>query len=186
MGSPVTFPITLNRQDGSEILNGDLTATDGLPASGTLAALCVVQWGAITGPWASLDLGQPSAFAALDPVAQRGGLAVVQSLPSATYAIGAAIFGIEALSVSALPESSDGFDITFTAAITNADGTEAASLSGSVTIPSGTSSGSLTTAELTLNEIAGVDLTYDSGTGRVSTTAGGVYSAVLSVLFGYD
>ena len=31
MGSPVTFPVTLDRQDGSTVIEGEMTATNGLP-----------------------------------------------------------------------------------------------------------------------------------------------------------
>lgn len=211
----VTFPVILDRQDGSTVIEGELTAVGGLPP-GTSAASPTV-----TGPdafGASKNAGAASTYSRGDhnhglpaappavpaiafefqlaipagPYGAVGGLDanlvvpqehgknspivnVTMAAPATTYGAGAIVATYGACLADDIPDFADAYVLTVTYVVASLDGTEVASVTGTVTIPAGTATGSVAVSDLAHTATAGVDLVWDGTAGTLTTTAGGEF-----------
>lgn len=108
------------------------------------------------------------------------------TFPQSEYAPGLTILTTLAAQIMNIDTTVDQFDISLTVLIQSMDGTSnAIGLTGSSAAVAGGAgdSASFDSTGLSLTVGAGTDLVYDSGTGTVTTTAGGTYS-MFAVLTG--
>jgi hypothetical protein len=178
--SDVTFPITLNRQDGSEILNGDLTAVGGLPVAdlGSLDYLLVV---AVNyGPYANGGSLSVAGAAVQDQGPYSQAVQVAASLPATTYSGATSVVTVNGWYISNIPDLGADYDLVLNVVVASEDGTEVIRLAGTATVPAGTDSGTVLAADLTATAEAGTDLTYNASGGVVTTTAGGIFGVLIN------
>ena len=167
MGSPVTFPVTLDRQDGSTVLEGELTATSGLPA----AALTQVFLYNPTGfnaqvPFAYSDTTYVGQVVTALPVTVGVGAVVV----AGAFAVGSSSCG---LGVTGVPDPAPGSaDCSLGIQVTDALGANTLSATGGGSIVAGDNRFDLHGVS---PSIAGTDLSVDAGTGNIVSAAGGTY-----------
>lgn len=112
---------------------------------------------------------------------------VVDSLavPMFVYPAGLVVEGIN-LSIVNIPPCFDGFDILASIAVVSLDGTDVMNLSFSTLLAPNVSNGSVNANQFAVSSQTGSDLTFNTGTGQVSTTAGGAYAVMMSVNFQWD
>jgi hypothetical protein len=179
--SNATFPVTLNRQDGSEILNGELTALGGLPGSVAGASVAyVLHIGPAGGPYDQSSFNYPTGTVAVYDGSAGVGAQGTVAIPVTTYAEAADICLVGDFTASNIPDIGDGLDLFVNIVIASLDGTEVGQLTGTVSIAAGTATGTLAPADLTFTAVTGVDLVWTVGTGLVSTTAGGEFGVLAS------
>jgi len=182
----ITVPAQIMRDDGTTMLDGQITFPDGAPG-GTVPALWQMSADVTfavdtTGLLGNLFLG-----AAFDPTSedygkQSGAFAYPAFTYGATDTI--ATFGSLSISLSA-PSSVDSLTVIFTLVVTDGVGTNIVSLGGTVGVAEGDTTASLASTAITADAVAGVDLAYDAATGLVTTTAGGIYACAGVIAVGW-
>lgn len=107
------------------------------------------------------------------------------TVPMFVYPAGLVVDGVSA-GITNIPLSSDGFDMEATVTVVSLDGTEVMNLSYNTVLASNASNGSVSANQFVVSSQTGSDLTFDTGSGQVSTTAGGAYAVMMLVNFGWD
>jgi hypothetical protein len=187
MSANVTFPVLLDRLDGSTVLEGDLTALGGIPGGlGADFAYYTLSLSAATGAWAALPAVSAVGYMYVDPVAFVGQLVTTMSLPVTTYAALAKVLGFDSATIAGLPDSTDTFNFALSIVLADVAGANVATLVGSVDVAAHTPTGAIAKADLTFTAVAGADLSWDVTMGSVSTTAGGVYAVLAQLTAEYD
>lgn len=124
-----------------------------------------------------LDALGPTLTTPVDPVAfQYGAVNIPVSLPLFTYPPGAiATFG--GWNVNQVDTTNDPYDIRVALIISDATGTNSLVLQGAATANAGTpgDAATINPGDLTVTNLVGTDLSYDTGTGEITSAAGGVY-----------
>jgi hypothetical protein len=117
-----------------------------------------------------------------DPTAGAyGTVAVSNGYPSTAYALGAAIvtFGGGQIQLSAASPT-ENYEFAVSVIIASADGLSVLVLAGSQTVPAtGLGPIDFAATDFDATVVAGTDLVWDSTTGTVISTAGGVYGVQL-------
>ena len=122
----------------------------------------------------------------LDGTALTGKVgASATSLPS-VVAAASAVAQTNDAQIAYIPASSDFFDVTATLACANTLGTQFATAIVTATLSPGTASWVPDWTTATFTQVAGVDLTYDGASATISSTAGGVFVASLSISGSWD
>lgn len=88
------------------------------------------------------------------------------------------------VAIAQVPDSTDALDLICFLYVTNADRTQAASLTKNGSVPAHTPSGGVDWSTASFAAIAGADITYTGS--QLNTTAGGVFMATLTVTGGWD
>jgi hypothetical protein len=122
----------------------------------------------------------------LDGVALSGFGRTSVTFPATTYGAGGLIMDTLSFSIAGLPDSSDGFDLTFIAIFQSLDGLNGLVLSGTTILPAHTPSGSFDLTHLGSSQ-TGTDLVWSSADPAiVQTTAGGIYGALFGFIMEWD
>lgn len=108
------------------------------------------------------------------------------SVPALIGASGTVVVvGGEGFTVTGIPVSADRFDMAVTLLVTNQDGTEVISVSGTAKTTAGDTSLSFDWTAANATALAGSDLTWD-GTSAVTSLLGGIFSVFVSGTCGWD
>jgi hypothetical protein len=120
----------------------------------------------------------------LDGIHLTGAWSAIIAMPSATYTAGQQVWLPGSPTITGVPNSTDGFDISISAYIMNTAATNQMHVSGTTVVPAGTSSGTFDNANLAEQSHSGSDLVFT--TGIITTTAGGTYASMTQLLFSWD
>jgi len=183
----ITVPAQIMRDDGTTMLDGQITFPDGAPGGSSLGLWQLTQ-DIVFAADPSGDLGSLNLSAAFDPAnTDAGSLNGVASFPAYTYGATGTILTVSPGGLSLnVPSTADALELAVTIAVFNAAGTDYLQLVGDASIAIGDTIATLTLAAFTATAVAGVDLTWTVGTGVVATTAGGIYACVAVVRVYWD
>jgi len=119
----------------------------------------------------------------IDDLTTIGAASSAGSMPSFTYAPGATIITVEAngSGVMSIPSTTDDLDFSIVVLVCNDAATEMIVLTGQVQIAEGAVGPVLIgPGDMSVYASTGSDLVYDSTSGAVTTTAGGIYGVSAS------
>lgn len=191
MGSP--YPASIQDEGGETRVQGFVTFTDpsNQPASVPLAVVTVYLQVVATAASAGgngVAVQQQVSGVCSPGAVTFGDTTVTATIPLTTYAAGAAVATVGDALVSISENSSDAFDLSCRITVQNETGSEAAALVATHTIPESPNGGtySFQYTDFNLTAITGTDLTYNSETGAIHTTAGGSFWTVASLSGNYD
>lgn len=169
--------------------SGGFTPTPGSLA--TAAALFYTAQGG-TGTPAAGGTSWPTTFKSVIPIDPvdfvYGVLQDAATAPLATYGAAGLVFSYGGVVFTATDTSGDQYDCGVSVLIQSDTGLQSLRLDGSGSIAASPTGGTVTIAQadLTPTAITGSDLAYDTGSGHVTSTAGGNFAVILTVTGNFD
>lgn len=183
-GSTTVSSVTsIDFTSGATVSNGGAGVADVAISGGTSSTLLLQ--GTFQGAFNPTGDGvlnnlSPGISVPSDPVGFTVGYAnEVVTLPLFTYTAGA-IVTFSDWSVTNVDTTNDKYDIQVQIFVSTTVGASAISLIGTAQAVAGApgDSANISFADITVSNTVGVDLSYDTGTGAISSAAGGVYGVV--------